>query len=514
MRQPLNYIQQFGHFQRNARLYLISNVLSGVTTGILLVLYNLYLFSLGYGADFIGLVLFVGTIGAGIAIFPAGICIDRFGGKAVVICSNLLIGFAGIGQILFRQPVPLLVSAFIAGIGGAGTLVVNAPFLTINSAPGERSHLFSLSIALGLVTTVVGNSIGGILPVYFRGLSWLMGPLPPWLGLVLAMQPSPRSYQLSLLFAGAIAIPSLVPLFMLEDRRPPRQFRGATRKTPGSLSFPTPTWLSNNLLVSIRSIVCSAIFFLILVQAFIGAGAGLFFPYFNIYFVQQLNASPALFGLLSAGATAITALLTLIAPWLARRIGKVNSIVSTQVSSIPLLVTIGLTPILPVAAILYLFRQGLMDMSNGVLQVFSMEAVSEQHRGVANSAYQVAFQVPWALTAPLGGLIIIHFGYPAVFIGGALCYLVASSILWGVFGRGRENQFKPVVTADEGQSVAPASEDPHVTSSKLLHFSAQHVIEKGRNSDHFHAVSSKVRTGISRVSLTPFFNGGLYLTMP
>ena len=476
MRQPLNYIQQFGHFQRNARLYLISSVLSGVTTGILLVLYNLYLFSLGYGADFIGLVLFVGTIGAGIAIFPAGICIDRFGGKAVLIWSNLLIGFAGVGQILFRQPLPLLVSAFIAGIGGAGTLVVNAPFLTINSAPGERSHLFSLNIALGLVTTVVGNSIGGILPVYFRSLSWLMRPLPPWLGLVLATQPSPRSYQLSLLFAGAIAIPSLVPLFMLEDRRPPHLPRGANKqKAPGSLSFPTPTWLSSNLLVSIRTVLFSAIFFLILVQALIGAGAGLFFPYFNIYFVQQLNASPALFGLLSGGATAITALLTLFAPWLARRIGKVNSIVATQLSSIPLLVMIGLIPILPVAAILYLFRQGLMDMSNGVLQVFSMEAVAEQHRGVANSAYQVAFQVPWALMAPLGGLIITHFGYPAVFIGGALCYLVASSILWGKFGHGRENQYKPsatpAATTDEGQSATPAPEkgNPAISSGELLH---------------------------------------------
>ena len=103
MRQLINYVQQFGYFQRNARLYLISNALSGVTTGILLVLYNLYLLSLGYGADFIGLVLFVGTIGAGIAIFPAGICIDRFGGKAVLIWSNFLIGFAGIGQILFHQ---------------------------------------------------------------------------------------------------------------------------------------------------------------------------------------------------------------------------------------------------------------------------------------------------------------------------------------------------------------------------------------------------------------------------
>src|SRR5437016_10129335 len=113
MRLPLNYIQQFGHFQRNARLYLISNALSGVTTGILLVLYNLYLVSLGYGADFIGAVLFVGTLGAGLAIFPAGICVDRFSGKAILIYSNLLIGLAGVGQILFRQPIPLLVSGFI-----------------------------------------------------------------------------------------------------------------------------------------------------------------------------------------------------------------------------------------------------------------------------------------------------------------------------------------------------------------------------------------------------------------
>src|SRR5438270_5095801 len=108
MRLPLNYIKQFGHFQRNARLYLISNALSGVTAGILVVLYNLYLSSLGYGADFIGTVLFAGTVGAGLTIFPAGICVDRFSGKAILIWSSLLIGLAGAGQILFRQPLPLL----------------------------------------------------------------------------------------------------------------------------------------------------------------------------------------------------------------------------------------------------------------------------------------------------------------------------------------------------------------------------------------------------------------------
>ena len=115
----IEYIHEFGHFQRNARLYLISNALSGISAGIILVLYNLYLSSLGYHADFIGLVLFVGAVGAGIAIFPAGICVDRFGGKLVILWSNLAFGAIAAGQILFRQPLPLLITAFMAGVAVA-----------------------------------------------------------------------------------------------------------------------------------------------------------------------------------------------------------------------------------------------------------------------------------------------------------------------------------------------------------------------------------------------------------
>ena len=31
-----------------------------------------------------------------------------------------------------------------------------------------------------------------------------------------------------------------------------------------------------------------------------------------------------------------------------------------------------------------------------------------QRRGVANSSYQAAMQVSWAVTTPLGGLLIAH----------------------------------------------------------------------------------------------------------
>ncbi len=473
MRLVIEYIQQFKRFQRNARLFLLSNVLSGVTAGILLVLYNLYLISLGYHADFVGAVLFIGTLGAGLTIFPAGACIDRFSGKIILIFSSVLIGIAGAGQILFRQPLPLLISAFVVGVGLAFFLVITAPFLTLNSTPEERPHLFSMNISLGLITLVLGEVIGGILPTWFRSIPWLMAPLPSGASSLLSSQPDARSYQLALLFAGIIAAPSFIPLFMMSNVRPPRRTghvsslpwtkkrsgnqtpvysRGVPLRSP--LAARGKAFLSYTISL-INTLLHSAFFILVLVYVLTGFGAGLFIPYFNIYFVQHLNASPALFGLIDGGANAITALLTLTAPRLVQRLGKINTITLTRLASIPLLLTIGLTSILPLAALFYLFRQGAMDMSAGILQVFSMESVSEKHRGLANSSYQAAFQVPWAVAAPIGGLMIVHFGYPPIFVLGAFFYILTIIILWAKFGWRRQARFDEVTPTQPVQKTAP-----------------------------------------------------------
>ena len=477
----IEYVRHLGifkawRFQRNARLYLISNALGGVTTGIVLVLYNLYLVSLGYRADFIGVLLLVGTLGAGLAIFPAGACIDHFSGKAILIWSSLLIGVAGIGLFLFRQPIPLLVSSFVAGIGGAFLLVINAPFLTVNSTPAERPHLFSLNIALSLITTVLGKLIGGVLPIWFGAISWLMTPLSSWSVWLLANQPDARSYQLALLFAGIIAGPSLIPLFLMSDdrrRRDAYDVRGGEGRFFGKPPIVSVVvgvvwgWV-RTLVVARRArgtVLRSPIVLLSLTQVLIGLGAGLFIPYFNIYFVQYLRASSALFGLIDGSATAVVALFTLCAPWLATRVGKVNTIVLTELASIPLLLVIGLTNILPLAAVLYLFRYSLMDMSSGIFQVFSMEAVPKDRRGLANSSYQASYQVAWAVSALLGGLVIVHLGYPPIFITAAVCYLLSIAVLWGCFGRGRRRQFEQKGGTEEVKDHCSNRHCNSVTSS-------------------------------------------------
>ncbi len=330
----VNFLRDYGRFQRNARLYLLSYALSGVTTGIILVLYNLYLAALGYATSFIGVILFSAALGAGLAIFPAGLCVDRFGGKWILIWASVEIGVAGAGQILFRQPLPLLVSAFLVGIGGAFVLVVNAPFLTLNSSPTERPQLFSLAIVVSLITTVLGEVLGGALPLWFRALPWLMSPLPLWVNWLLVSPPLARSYQLALLFAGIIAAPSFIPLFLMHADRPiPRP--SSPSAVPSARQRLSLAWQQFRL-TKPRTLLSNPLLVITAMYTLLGAGAGLFLPYANLYFVQHLGASSALFGLVDGAANALNALATLAAPWVALRIGTRKTMTVTRLLSLPI----------------------------------------------------------------------------------------------------------------------------------------------------------------------------------
>ena len=430
----VEYVREFGRFQRNARLYLISTALSYAPIGIISVLYNLYLSALGYKADFIGLVLFMVAVGVGITIFPAGICIDRFGGKWIMIWSSVLIGFAGAGQFLLHQPLPLLISAFIAGVGAAFQVVVTAPFLTAHSNAEERSLLFSFAIVISLVMTVLGEVLGGVLPIWFRSQSWAVSSLPIWFDHLLVSQPLARSYQLSLLLAGVIAVPSFIPLFLMSNDRPSVPASATEQQTSAWSWQVVRATVRGWQQMGMRALVMNPLVVMTLFFLLLGMGAGMIIPYFNLYFVQHLGASSALFGIIDGCANGFNALCTLLAPLLMLRIGRMRTLLFTRFVSLPIMLVIGLTSWLPLAAFLYPMRQCLMDMSNGILQAFAME-VAERRRGLANSSYQAAFQGSQAITTPLGGLLIVRVGYSAVFVVAVVLYLLALLLLWGRFAR-------------------------------------------------------------------------------
>ena len=453
MQQFVEYIQQFGRFQRNAQLYLLTNALTGVSGGIILVLYTLYLAALGYDTNLIGLVLFVATIGIGITIFPAGLCIDRFSSKAILIWSTVLISVTGAGQMLFHNPVLLCISVFFVGVGAAFQFVLYAPFLTTNSTPIERVHLFSSNTVIILVTLVLGEVFGGALPLWLHEHPWAMLPGLSW---PLATQPLARSYQISLLLAGLLAAPGFIPLFLMTDDRPthtraePQGSRGF-RNFCASIAGTVPragnnpydgakqAWSKSASWSRLRTFLLSPLAALVGANMLLGFGAGMLLPYFSLFFVQHLGATSALFGIIDGTANILNALGTLFAPWLALRVGRVATILLPRLLTIPILLGMGVCPFLLLAAILYLLRQGLTGIPNSMLEVVSMEVVSAEQRGLANSSYQSANKMAWAAATPIGGIIISRLGYTPVFFIAAAFYSLAVALIWWRFGGKRSS---------------------------------------------------------------------------
>ena len=435
------FFARFGGLRRNARLYLISNTLQAFTAGAIGVLYTLFLADLGYGTTFIGVALFLGTLGGAAGIFPASALTRRYGWRAMLLLSDLIGGVAIAVQLIAPTRVLTLVTSLGVGASVAIFLVLNAPFLAANSEPEQRNAIFGLNNALGFLAGVTGSLLGGLLPVWIMSAfhaqaGWLMA-LTPWL----LANPQARVYQLAMLAAGAVAVPSVIPVLMMrerstggavsEDRRAQTSEQEMGHETRAKAEEPLGARLGM-WLRSARTLAGGLVGRISGSQALVGFGAGLFFPYLNIYFVNKLGASTAFYGALTAGVTALLAIVSLLSAPLADRFGRARVVFIAQVASLPFMVAMGAFPALAVVAACYVIRSTLINTGAAPLQALLMEIVTPERRVVASNVYNVSWQGAWAVGAALGGALIALGGYAAPFYVAAACYALSATLfgLW------------------------------------------------------------------------------------
>ncbi|HEU5342967.1 MAG TPA: MFS transporter [Ktedonobacterales bacterium] len=435
-RQLARSLARFGHLRRNARLYLISNTLQAFTAGALGVLYTLFLASLGYGTTFIGVTLFVATAGGALGIVPASALVRRLGWRAMLLWSDLIGGVAIAAQLLAPTRAVVIITSLGIGASVAIFLVLNAPFLAANSDAEQRNAIFGLNNALGFLAGVTGSLVGGFLPVWITAgfhaqTTWLLALRP-----ILLADPQARVYQLALLAAGIVAVPSIIPVLLLSDQREDV----ASAPFFATPSAPTPPlgkrlreWLRTG-----RAALASRVGRFSFSQALVGFGAGLFFPFLNIYFVNRLGASTAFYGELTAAVTALLAVVSLASAPLADRFGRVRVALAAQVASLPFMVAMGAAPLLLVVAACYIVRSALMNTGSAPLQAWLMDAVMPQRRVLASNAYNISWQGAWAVGAALGGGLIALGGYGLPFYVAAACYAVSAALLGWWFLPGRD----------------------------------------------------------------------------
>ena len=126
----------------------------------------------------------------------------------------------------------------------------------------------------------------------------------------------------------------------------------------------------------------------------------------SFFFFKRFGVDEAVLGPLFFVARLLNALSHLGAAWLARRIGLVNTMVFTHIPSSVLLATVAIAPSFTVAAILFLLREGLVEMDVPTRQSYVMAVVRPEERTVAGGVTQLVRTAAWSVAPPFAGLMM------------------------------------------------------------------------------------------------------------
>jgi predicted MFS family arabinose efflux permease len=313
------------------------------------------------------------------------------------------------------------------GAGQQAFFVVQAPYMTEHSRPEHRSELFSLQFAITTGTNVFALMVGGAIA---QAIGSGLGFAPESAGV----------YRIILVLMTLALLVSLGTLALLADDRPARRRRD--RPSPEAMGEPAafparPRSSSSAARLGITVIDRGRFFRLLLPGFLIALGAGQIIPFLNLFIEEKFGLELAQLNVVFAITSLGTMLAILLQPALARRMGKVGSVVTVQAVSIPFLVVLGFSPVLLTVVIAMAVRNSLMNAGNPIANAFAMEHVQPSERATLAAAMSELWSVGWFLAAfwysALQGLLGFTGGYTVGFITIIVLYSLGTYLYWHWF---------------------------------------------------------------------------------
>ena len=405
--EAIGYADRLKCFSHNARYYLLFVFLITLNVGIYGVIFNLYILSLGFGEDFLGLILSISSASVGIFAIPAAFVCDRLGRKRTLFLSSLFLSVSLL--FLYNSTSRWLLIAFSIAYGGASTLnlVTGATFLVENSTAYERMHLFSMYSIIYAVATFTGNLVGGYLPDLSSSLAANM------FGLAICES---IGYRLTLYISLVAVILSLLPLAGIKENN-----TLLSCSTAGQLSLYRSTFKSQMVQK------------MLLFYCLLGAGWGTALPYFNVFLNVVFKASSAEIGLIFSSAQLIMIAGYFLVPVLVERNGRVQLASMLQALSIPFLLIFTFSSSLLVSAFGYVMRYLLMNMANPILNSFKLEIAGAKERSIINSSMWMACYTFVGIGTYAGGLMMAAGRPEMPFIATSIIYLTSAMVYFIFF---------------------------------------------------------------------------------
>jgi len=408
-----NYIFTIRQFNHNIHMYLIATALLGFTVdgGIYSVLFNLYLLRLGHDPELIGMINSAALLTFAIFSLPAGMIGSRWGSRQVMIIglTMMLVGCSLLPLAEFGPAswqVGWLIGSYVVAFLGLALYFVNAaPFAMSVAPPEERSHVFSVQVALWSLAGFAGSLVGGLLPSFFSSI------------LDVSLN-EPAPYRYPLLIAAILTIPGILAIL--------------TTTSPEENVAP-PSKLELAAGVNLAQVGKAAIG-LIILMAFIRmlqvTSMGATSTFFNVYLDTSLQVPTLQIGLLSAMGRLLAAAAAMATPLLTARKGHGAVVIWASVGGALFMLPLALLPHWSAAGLGFVGMVALSSVRYSAFLVYSMELISPKLRAAMSGAGEMAAGLSFSFMALSGGYLISLFGFTSLFLMGAALSILGTLLFW------------------------------------------------------------------------------------
>jgi MFS family permease len=370
------------------RILYTTAFLRALATGMMGVLLGIYLARMAFSSAQIGLVITSGLAGATLAALLVTLAGDRLGRRRLLFWLALLSSLGGVAAAFYSSPMVVGIAAFIGMLNGMGrdrgaSLVLEQAIIPATVNDAERTRTF----AWYNVLQDIGHALGGLLAVIPSLLRQFGG-----MGELASFQSAIMVYAL-LLFATAVLYLRLSPRAEAGVKLPRLVLSPHSRKVLWRISA----------LFAIDSIA----------GGFVGTAL------LSYFFYERFGVSESVIAVLFLCARGMNAVSHLGAAWLAKRIGLVNTMVFTHIPSSLLLVTVAFAPNFWVAAVLFLLREGLVEMDVPTRQSYVMAVVRPEERTFASGATHLVRLGGWAVAPSFAGFLMQYLALGTPLLIGA-----------------------------------------------------------------------------------------------
>ncbi len=393
-------------FSPPARLYLVFSLLISIAAAIFNLVFNLYMSALGFSNDLIGVfnsLPALALIGVGI---PFAALADRLGYRIFLLAGGGLAVVASLVLTVAGAPLLAVLAAGTYALALTILQVLAGPLLAQISTEAERVSLFAINQSLAWAATLIGDLLGGGIPE-------------------VAAQTTHRSAASAGSIRAAFAAMALLTIvgfpFLL------RLARGAgVRPTE---VFPVRELFRVDVARFAR---------LLIPMLLLGIGAGMYLNFLQLYLAQRFGLTAGPIGVVFAVGAAVTAVATLLAPSVGRRFGLTRTIGVAQLIGAPLVFALAFLMTLPVALVIIIVRQVIVNLQDPLSQAFGMGFVGPSQRARFATAQVVASGIGLGGIGPLlSGLLQVRGGYQLAFSVSAGFYLLAGLTFLILFARVR-----------------------------------------------------------------------------